>query len=83
MIKRGEHGASAFASEGRQFHLPAYCVDDVADPTGAGDTFAGALTGYMAARKATDFESFKKLWSPERCGPVSLSRAFRPTDCYS
>ncbi len=60
VIKRGEHGASAFSKDGRQFHLPAYCVDDVADPTGAGDTFAGALTGYMASRKATDFETFKK-----------------------
>lgn len=48
MIKRGEYGASMFTQDG-VFLAPAYPVADVVDPTGAGDTFAGAFMGYLAS----------------------------------
>jgi len=47
IIKRGEYGAICFTSHGT-FIVPAYLVQDVVDPTGAGDTFAGGMIGYLA-----------------------------------
>jgi sugar/nucleoside kinase (ribokinase family) len=47
VIKRGEHGATLF-SDGSIFSLPAYPLDEVMDPTGAGDTFAGGFMGHLA-----------------------------------
>ncbi|MCS7316447.1 MAG: PfkB family carbohydrate kinase [Bryobacterales bacterium] len=51
VIKRGEHGAVLFADEG-PFLAPAYPLDTVADPTGAGDCFAGGFFGYLAEQGA-------------------------------
>lgn len=48
VIKRGEHGAMVF-NEDDVFYAPAYPLERVVDPTGAGDTFAGAFVGYLAA----------------------------------
>lgn len=48
VIKRGEHGAMVF-NEDDIFYAPAYPLERVVDPTGAGDTFAGAFVGYLAA----------------------------------
>lgn len=47
VIKRGEYGFILF-TEGRYFILPAFPVEEVVDPTGAGDTFAGGFLGYLA-----------------------------------
>lgn len=47
VIKRGEHGVLAFFQE-EMFHAPGYPLKSVADPTGAGDTFAGGFFGYLA-----------------------------------
>jgi sugar/nucleoside kinase (ribokinase family) len=47
VIKRGEYGFILF-NENRYFILPAFPVDEVVDPTGAGDTFAGGFLGYLA-----------------------------------
>lgn len=47
VIKRGEHGVSLF-TEGSVFSAPGYPLDEVRDPTGAGDTFAGGLMGHLA-----------------------------------
>jgi sugar/nucleoside kinase (ribokinase family) len=47
VIKRGEHGATLFGPES-VFTVPAYPLDDVCDPTGAGDTFAGGFMGHLA-----------------------------------
>jgi sugar/nucleoside kinase (ribokinase family) len=47
IIKKGEHGALLF-HEDQAFALPALPLAQVVDPTGAGDTFAGALIGYLA-----------------------------------
>jgi sugar/nucleoside kinase (ribokinase family) len=53
VVKRGEYGAAMF-SEGSYFATPAYPLEAVFDPTGAGDTFAGGFMGYLAAVDATD-----------------------------
>lgn len=49
VIKKGEHGA-LFFSKGLNFMLPAYLLDEIKDPTGAGDTFAGGMLGYLSSR---------------------------------
>jgi sugar/nucleoside kinase (ribokinase family) len=48
LLKKGEHGAMLFSDEGT-FLVPAYPSPNVIDPTGAGDSFAGALLGHLAA----------------------------------
>jgi sugar/nucleoside kinase (ribokinase family) len=48
LIKRGEYGAILFSADS-VFAVPAYPLEDVFDPTGAGDTFAGGMVGYLAA----------------------------------
>lgn len=48
-IKKGEHGCLLFG-EGQFFSCPAYPLEDIHDPTGAGDCFAGGLAGYLASR---------------------------------
>ncbi|MDR2963911.1 MAG: PfkB family carbohydrate kinase [Bacteroidales bacterium] len=58
IIKKGSHGALLFG-EGKVFSAPALLLEEVIDPTGAGDTFAGGFTGYLAQRNATDFETMK------------------------
>jgi sugar/nucleoside kinase (ribokinase family) len=47
VIKRGEHGATLFGPDS-VFTVPAYLLDEVFDPTGAGDTFAGGFMGHLA-----------------------------------
>jgi sugar/nucleoside kinase (ribokinase family) len=59
IIKKGEHGAILFHEEG-SFALPAYPVTELRDPTGAGDSFAGALIGRLASRNRTDFAAIKE-----------------------
>ena len=58
IIKTGEYGAMLFHPDGF-FVIPAYPVRDLRDPTGAGDSFAGALAGYIAGAGKTDFETIK------------------------
>jgi sugar/nucleoside kinase (ribokinase family) len=48
VLKKGEHGVLMFSDEG-SFAAPAYPLEEVFDPTGAGDTFAGGFLGYLAA----------------------------------
>lgn len=59
IIKKGEHGAMLFHKDGF-FTIPAYPVRALHDPTGAGDSFAGALTGYLAKKNSTDFNTLKQ-----------------------
>lgn len=47
-IKKGEHGALLFGQEDQFFSCGAYPLEDIHDPTGAGDTFAGGMAGYLA-----------------------------------
>lgn len=60
IVKRGEYGALLFSRED-VFFAPSYMLEQVLDPTGAGDTFAGGFMGYVASRdKDLDFAGFKK-----------------------
>ena len=59
IIKRGEHGAFLFHEDG-MFFAPAFPLPEVVDPTGAGDSFAGGLLGYLASAGATDFVALKR-----------------------
>ncbi len=59
MIKKGEHGAFLFSPRMR-FAIPAFPVDDVIDPTGAGDCFAGGLMGYLAERGRWTVEDLRR-----------------------
>jgi cytidine kinase len=53
LIKKGEHGSICFGKNGVVIQIPAYPLARVADPTGAGDSYAGGLMGRMAQRNAT------------------------------
>jgi len=58
IIKKGEHGALLF-HENEVFFAPALPLEDVFDPTGAGDTFAGGFMGHIARTKDISFENMK------------------------
>ena len=70
-IKKGEHGALLFGYE-EFFSCGAYPLEDIHDPTGAGDTFAGGLAGYVAAH-AQDTVSFELLRKAMIYGSVLAS----------
>jgi fructose-1-phosphate kinase PfkB-like protein len=81
IIKRGEHGALLFDEAGVSF-VPAYPLEDVRDPTGAGDSFAGGLMGYItrygadsphALRRAMFFAAALGSFCVEDIGPARLS----------
>lgn len=59
IIKKGEHGALLFQGV-EVFFAPALPLEDVFDPTGAGDTFAGGFIGYIASTDDTSFENMKR-----------------------
>ncbi len=59
IIKKGEHGALLFHGE-NIFYVPALPLEEVFDPTGAGDTFAGGFIGYLSATDDISFENMKR-----------------------
>jgi sugar/nucleoside kinase (ribokinase family) len=59
VVKRGEYGAALFTADG-YFATPAYPLESVFDPTGAGDTFAGGFMGYLASQDATDEATMRR-----------------------
>ena len=59
IIKKGEHGALLF-DKNEMFFAPALPLEEVVDPTGAGDTFAGGLMGYIAKTKDISFDNIKR-----------------------
>ncbi len=59
IVKKGEHGAMFF-SEDETYVLPAYPTMDVIDPTGAGDSFAGGMMGYLAEKDSFEPEVLKE-----------------------
>ena len=59
VIKKGEHGALLFQDD-KIFFCPAMPLEEVFDPTGAGDTFAGGFIGYLAQTDDTSFENLKR-----------------------
>jgi len=58
VIKKGEHGALLFHDD-NVFYAPALPLEEVFDPTGAGDTFAGGFAGYLASTNDVSFENMK------------------------
>lgn len=59
VIKRGEYGLLLFAQD-KIFHLPGFPLEDVTDPTGAGDSFAGGFMGHLAATQDFSWKNLKK-----------------------
>jgi sugar/nucleoside kinase (ribokinase family) len=59
IIKKGEHGALLFR-ENQVFFAPALPLEEVFDPTGAGDTFAGGFIGYLASTRDISFDNMKR-----------------------
>jgi len=59
IIKKGEHGALLFCKD-HVFYAPALPLEDVFDPTGAGDTFAGGFIGFLASTNDISFDNMKK-----------------------
>ena len=60
IIKKGEHGALFFDKDENCFFAPALPIEEVFDPTGAGDTFAGGFIGYLSKTKDLSFENMKR-----------------------
>jgi sugar/nucleoside kinase (ribokinase family) len=59
VVKKGEHGVVMFSESGF-FAAPAYPLEAVFDPTGAGDTFAGGFLGYLASAPVLDDKAFRR-----------------------
>ncbi|HEY0006178.1 MAG TPA: PfkB family carbohydrate kinase [Pyrinomonadaceae bacterium] len=59
IIKRGEYGAALFTRES-YFAIPAYPLESVFDPTGAGDTFAGGFMGYLSSQEKLDDAAMRR-----------------------
>jgi sugar/nucleoside kinase (ribokinase family) len=59
IIKKGEHGALLFQGD-KLFFCPALPLEEVFDPTGAGDTFVGGFIGYLAKTDDISFENMKR-----------------------
>ena len=58
VIKKGGNGAALYHPDG-QFFVPAYPLDRLTDPTGAGDSFAGGISGILSNADKIDFETLK------------------------
>jgi len=59
IVKRGEYGAALFTAK-EYFAIPAYPLESVFDPTGAGDTFAGGVMGYLASQEKLDEAALRR-----------------------
>ena len=59
IVKRGEYGAALFTAQS-YFAIPAYPLESVFDPTGAGDTFAGGFMGYLASQEKLDDAAMRR-----------------------
>jgi len=60
LIKKGEHGAFLFGKDGYFYAIPAYPLEHATDPTGAGDSFAGGVMGWLASAGSTHPEHLKR-----------------------
>jgi len=84
IVKKGEHGALLVHGEG-VYAVPAYPLDRVVDPTGAGDAFAGGLMGYLASSERTDLDALRTglaygtATASFTCEDFSLDRLARAT----
>ncbi|MCP4724875.1 MAG: sugar kinase, partial [bacterium] len=75
IIKKGEHGSILF-HENEFFILPAYLIETVIDPTGAGDSFAGGFMGYIAKKDKIDSKTLKRAMAYGTCTASFLCEAF-------
>ena len=82
VAKQGEYGAALLTEEGF-FALPAFPLETVVDPTGAGDSFAGGFIGYLAAqprgRRASTTSFCAARWPTAPRWPPSTSRSSAPS----
>ena len=60
IIKKGEHGAVLFTDDNQVFPAAAFFLDEIVDPTGAGDSFAGGLLGHISRKAKDDFATMKE-----------------------
>lgn len=60
VIKKGEYGSFMLGQDGSRFAIPAFPVAKVVDPTGAGDSFAGGVMGYLARTETHDSASIRR-----------------------
>lgn len=60
IIKKGEHGAILFTNDNQVFPAAAFFLDEIVDPTGAGDSFAGGFLGHLARKNKSDFATMKE-----------------------
>ncbi len=67
VVKKGEHGTLLLTKDNECFVLPAYPTDAVKDPTGAGDSFAGGMMGYLADKGKVDFVTIKQAIAYGTC----------------
>jgi len=67
VIKKGEHGTLLLTKKNERFALPAYPTEHVKDPTGAGDSFAGGMMGYLAQANNSGFDTLKKAIAYGTC----------------
>ncbi len=79
-VKKGEHGCLLFGPDGQFFSCGAYPLEDIHDPTGAGDTFAGGVAGYLAANPECDV-TFDRLKSAVVLGSVLASYNVEQFSC--
>ncbi len=83
MIKHGEYGATIFFREGafgfgrHPFRAPALPIDEVKDPTGAGDSFAGGFMGYLASQPEINREVLEACHVLRQRHGIVCSRALR------
>jgi len=86
IIKKGEHGALLFRDD-RVFFAPALPLEEVFDPTGAGDTFAGGFMGFLAQSRSISFTNMKRAiiygsamasFCVEKFGPEKLMSLRKP-----
>jgi len=86
VVKHGEYGATLFGEEAKTFRAPAMPLEEVVDPTGAGDSFAGGFFGYLASqpeqspaayRRAMFYGSVMGSFACERFGTERLQKLTR------
>lgn len=87
VVKKGEHGAMLFSKDAPPFVCPAYPLAEAKDPTGAGDSFAGGMLGYLAAtadfgslnlRQAVVYAGVTASFTVEEFGVKGLEKLTRP-----
>ena len=86
VVKHGEYGATLFSEDAKTFRAPAMLLEEVIDPTGAGDSFAGGFFGYLASqpeqspaayRRAMFYGSVMGSFTCERFGTERLQKLTR------